>query len=296
LLKHNFMVSAVISMPEKFGISYSKHKIRNYNYADLNKIAKKYGIDFYKVKSSKDIAKHYKTIRNASPDLILVAGWYYMVPCFIRKIAKYGAWGIHASLLPLYRGGAPLVWSMINGDKKTGVTLFKLDNGVDTGEIIAQSPFSINFNDKIDDLYRKATLASKRIILNALRNIDEIKLQPQTVKPDIVYPQRKPKDGKINLNDSALKIYNFIRAQSKPYPGSFSTLGGKRITFWNVKYVKHVPNSENTGFRQVFKKANKGFVRLRYGFLEILYCRYGSEDGGFHNIASKKNLWGKYLG
>jgi methionyl-tRNA formyltransferase len=295
LLNNNFSVVAVFSIPLKFEISYSKHEIKNYNYADLNKIAKRNGIDFYRVKSSSGIIKYCKTIRNNSPDVILVAGWYYMVPRLIRKIAKYGAWGLHASLLPSYRGGAPLVWSMINGDKETGVTLFRLDNGVDSGDIIAQGSFPINFKDSIVDVYRKATSVSKRIILNAIKNIEKIEFQPQTENFNIIYPQREPKDGRINLDDSALNIYNFIRAQSKPYPGAFSMVDGKKITFWKVKYFKHVPNLENIGVREIFQKENQGFVKLRYGFLEVLYCRYGSRDGKFYNIANMENLWGKHL-
>ena len=68
---------------------------------------------------------------------MLFIGWYYIVPKSLRSLAKYGAWGIHASLLPKYAGGAPLSWAIINGEKKTGVTLFKLESGIDNGDIFS---------------------------------------------------------------------------------------------------------------------------------------------------------------
>jgi methionyl-tRNA formyltransferase len=295
LLENKFTVEAIFSIPEKFRISYSKNKIKNYNYAGLNDVAKKYNIDFFEVKSSKDTANFYKTIHDISPDIILVVGWYYIVPRRIREIAKYGAWGIHASLLPSYRGGAPLVWAIINGEKKAGVTLFRLDDSVDSGDIIAQKSFPIDFEDTIGSVYLKATVSSKQIILNAIKDADNVRFLPQAYKSLVSYSQRKPEDGKINLGDPALKVYNFIRAQSKPYPGAFSSVMGKKIIFWKIKHFKHIPNAENIRVGEIFKKTDRGFIKLKDGFLEILYCKYGSREGDFYAVASKSRLWGHYL-
>ncbi len=87
-----------------------------------------------------------------------------MVPKAIREIPTYGAWGIHASLLPKYAGGAPLVWAIIEGEKETGITLFKMDSGVDDGDIIEQRNFPIASTDTIKEVYDKATLASKKVL------------------------------------------------------------------------------------------------------------------------------------
>ena len=153
-----------------------------------------------------------------------------MIPQSIRELVKYGAWGIHASLLPNYAGGAPLSWAIINGEKETGITLFRMEDGVDDGDIIAQKSFTIEYEDAIKEVYEKATIASKDILKNVLTNIKDIKPIPQNKVEIEIYPQRSPKDGKIDLTKSSEEIYNFIRAQSSPYPGAFiTTSDGKKL-------------------------------------------------------------------
>lgn len=232
LLDNEFSVSAIFSMNEKFKISYSKEKVKNYNYSDLQQIAKQYNIPYYIVDSDKEkkLSEYENVVSKLQPDIILVMGWYYMIPANIRNIAKYGAWGIHASLLPKYAGGAPLVWAIINGEGKTGVSLFKLDDGIDDGDIIAQKEFDILSTDSIKDVYHKATDTSKELLVSVLKNIPDIKFIKQDKTKIEVYPQRKPDDGEINLSLPANAIYNFIRAQSDPYPGAFiRTSDGKKL-------------------------------------------------------------------
>ena len=154
-----------------------------------------------------------------------------MIPKEIRDLAKYGAWGVHASLLPRYAGGAPLVWAMINGEKKAGVTLFRFSDGVDDGEIICQKSFSIGFEDTIKEVYDKAIVITKDIIIREIKRVSRTKLKPQDRSKVEVYPQRFPDDGEIDLNQNALDLYNFIRAQSFPYPGAFiRTKDGKKLS------------------------------------------------------------------
>jgi methionyl-tRNA formyltransferase len=153
-----------------------------------------------------------------------------MVPKKIRDIATYGTWGIHASMLPNYAGGAPLVWAIINGETETGVTLFKLDDGVDDGDIIEQEIIVIENVDTIKEVYEKVIIVSKTILLKALKNISKIVFKPQDKSKIKVFPQRKPQDGELDLTKPAQEIYNFIRAQSSPYPGAFiKTSDGKKL-------------------------------------------------------------------
>ena len=241
LLQRKFKISAIFTIPPKFKISYSKKEVTNYNYSDLKTIAGKFYIKTYTVNSrpGKTIGDYQKIIAKISPDVIIAAGWYYMVPKKIRDIPTYGAWGIHASLLPNYAGGAPLVWAMINGEKKTGVTLFKLDKGVDDGDIIAQKAFPIEFDDTIKEVYEKATESSKELLALALRNPRRLRFKPQNREGMRVYSQRTPADGRIDLTKSAREIYNFIRAQSAPYPGAFiETRDGKKIYIEKAMMVK----------------------------------------------------------
>lgn len=223
LISNSFIPKAIFSIPEKFNISYSSQKVRNSNYANLKVIADQYAIPFYEIDSvdGKRTTDYENILQQFHLDLILVLGWYYMLPSTTRNLAKHGAWGIHASLLPNYAGGAPLNWAIINGEQETGVTLFRMDDGVDDGDIILQESFPIDLEDTIKDVYEKATDASKRILLSTLTNINNIQFIPQNKNQIKIYPQRKPEDGLIDLSKPALDIYNFIRAQSSPYPGAF---------------------------------------------------------------------------
>jgi len=232
LLDNALKIERVFTIPQEFSISYSDKKVRNYNYANLHELAGQYNIPCHEIESGegKRITDYYDELIALQPDVILVLGWYYMVPKKIRDTARYGAWGIHASLLPKYAGGAPLVWAIINGETETGVTLFKLDDGVDDGDIIAQQKIPISYTDTIREVYAKATEASKAILFNTLTNSSDIRFTSQDKSKIEIWPQRSPDDGEIDLDWPAEKIYNFIRAQAPPYPGAFiRTADGKKI-------------------------------------------------------------------
>ena len=235
LLSKNHSIVAVFSIPKEFNISYSDIKVKNSNFADIKLIAKKNSIPHFEVDSvlGKKISDYSLEIKKLKPDVILVLGWYYMVPKVIRDIPKHGAWGIHASLLPKYAGGAPLVWSIIQGEKETGVTLFRMDSGVDDGDIIAQKSFPILENDTIKEVYEKAGALSINILDKTL-NSSDIQFIPQDKNKIELYPQRSPKDGLIDWSWDVKRIKNFIRAQTKPYPGAYTILNNKKITIWDA--------------------------------------------------------------
>lgn len=231
-----FEVQAIFSIPEYFDISYSEEKVKISNYCDLKKYAEELKVPYFLINSSEGsrITDHIDIIKKLETDVILVMGWYYMVPDKIRKLAKFGAWGLHASLLPKYAGGAPLVWAIINGEKKTGVSLFKLDNGVDNGDLIKQIQFSIDENDNIKTIYQKATKASKKIVKDTLSKPENLLFTPQDQSKIEVWPQRSPSDGEIDWELSPKQIKDFIRAQTKPYPGAWTIINEKKITIWDA--------------------------------------------------------------
>jgi methionyl-tRNA formyltransferase len=232
LISIDFVPTAIFSIPQEFNISYSEKKVKNSNYADLKEIAQKHNIDYYEVDSidGKKTKDYEPIINDMNLDLILVLGWYYMIPSSIRNLTKHGAWGIHASLLPKYAGGAPLNWAIINGEKETGVTLFRMDEGVDDGDIIAQKRFDIEYSDSIKEVYERATIVSKELLEEVLVDMKNIHFRKQNKDLIEIYPQRNPKDGEIDLTKSSTELYNFIRAQSNPYPGAYiKTKDGKKL-------------------------------------------------------------------
>lgn len=238
LIKKNFIPKAIFSSPQEYIISHSEKKVKNFNYANLKEIADENNIPFYEIDSveGKRTKDYESVLKKSCLDLILVLGWYYIMPKSIRELAKFGAWGIHASLLPKYAGGAPLTWAIINGEKYAGITLFRLDDGVDDGDIILQKSFPIGFEDTIKEVYESATTLSNQILFESMKNINDIKFRPQDKSKIEYYPQRKPEDGEIDLSKSANEIYNFVRAQSSPYPGAFiKTVDGKKIIIEKIR-------------------------------------------------------------
>ena len=236
LLDSSVNVEAVFYIPEYFKISYSEEPVRNYNYADIRSIADSNGIPSFEVDSEKGkrFTDYSKAIEKIAPDVILVMGWYYMIPKTIRVMARYGAWGIHSSLLPKYAGGAPLVWAIIEGCKETGVTLFRMEDGVDDGDIIAQKTIPIEDTDTIREVYDRATTASKELLKQIFVQKKPFTFTPQNKDKTEIYPQRKPEDGLINWNWDNKRIKNFIRAQTKPYPGAFFLVNGKKVIIWDA--------------------------------------------------------------
>jgi len=229
LIENNFEISAIFTIPQEFTIK-GNEKVKNTNYADLEIISKTQNIPLYYVDENRSLGTYEDIIKKINPDIILVLGWYYIVPKTIREIPKFGACGIHASMLPKYAGWAPLVWAIINGEEETGVTFFQLDNSTDGGDIIAQKSFIIDTNDTIKEVYDMATKISLSILLDTLPIIGTLNFKQQDKKKLEVYNKRNPDDGKIDFQKPSQEIYNFIRAQSTPYPGAFfTTIDGKKI-------------------------------------------------------------------
>lgn len=294
MIENGFVPKIVVSIPREFNISYSRQKVVNSNYANLKEVADAYTIPFIEVDSvdGMRIKDYEPVLAGMKLDLILVLGWYYMIPKSTRELAKYGAWGIHTSLLPKYAGGAPLVWAIINGEKETSVTLFRMDDGVDDGDIIAQRSFDIGFEDSIKEVYQKATDTSKDILQEVLADIENVCFVSQDKSAIEYYPQRSPEDGMIDWNQSAQKIYDFIRAQSLPYPCAFSVLGNVRLKFLNSKVI----DLENFKYRigEIVRIDDKAMIATKDKFIEPETIIDGEKQFQFKDYARVNNLWGGY--
>ncbi len=165
------------------------------------------------------------------PQLCLVVGWYWILPpATISKVSQ-GTLGIHASLLPRYRGFSPLVWTLINGEKEGGVSLFYFDEGTDSGDIVSQKKFPIEGNDTIADVLQQAeSLSIQMIRENYTLLLNNKAARYKQNQASATYcTRRKPEDGIIDWNLPNHRIYNFIRAQTDPYPGAFTYLGSQKI-------------------------------------------------------------------
>jgi methionyl-tRNA formyltransferase len=228
-------IAGIVTLPETFAISYAPDGVRNVLHVDLRTVAARESIPVHVMRGPMTDPILVDQFRSWQPDVILVAGWYHLVPREIREIAP--ALGLHASLLPDYSGGAPLVWAMINGEQKTGITLFRLGDGVDDGPILGQAEEPILESDTIATLYERIEGAGQRLLGTYLPKIAagtaEYRLQDESKRR--LFPQRKPTDGLIDWNQPARRIYDFIRAQTRPYPGAYSSYNGMTLKVWRAE-------------------------------------------------------------
>lgn len=195
-----------------------------------------------------------------------------------------------------------MVWAIINGEPKTGITFFKLADGVDNGPIVGQRETPIADDDTIATLYNRIENLGVELIMEYLPSIAarNVKLTVQDESKRRIFPQRSPEDGLIDWTKSSQEIYNFIRAQTKPYPGAFTFWKGEKLTIWESRIIiDHPENSDVPG--KILDDQNGMFVRTGTGVLEILSLRYkdGETSGSdFRKIFSLSNavLGGKFHG
>jgi UDP-4-amino-4-deoxy-L-arabinose formyltransferase/UDP-glucuronic acid dehydrogenase (UDP-4-keto-hexauronic acid decarboxylating) len=175
-----------------------------------------------------------ETIRAASPDLIFSFYYRSMLGKEILSIPRLCAMNLHGSLLPKYRGRAPVNWVLVNGETETGVTLHVMTEKPDAGDIVAQAAVPIAFEDTALTLYGKMEKAATRLLSEILPGIaaGEIPRRRNELEKGSYFGGRKPEDGRIDWNRSAVEIYNLVRAVTRPYPGAFATLSGEKCLVW----------------------------------------------------------------
>ena len=238
IIEAGHTVAGIVTIPETFSIKYKEEaerkKVKNYLYSDFNDFEKYYNIPVIEVKGN--LSEYQDRIAEMKPDFILVIGWYYLIPKQMLELAPKGAAGIHGSLLPKYRGNAPFVWAIINGEKETGISFFYFDDGIDTGDIIAQSAIPIEETDTIKEVLEKAQLSSVEILLENLPGIASgmVERRAQDHSKATYFPRRTPDDGLIDWSWDVKRIRDFIRAQTKPYPGAYTIINDKKIIIWDA--------------------------------------------------------------
>lgn len=235
----------VITAPREFRISYAPQGVTNVLHADFESLARERGIPCVTMTGKMTDSEILAAVRAWQPDLFVVVGWYHLVPRALRELAP--AVGMHASLLPDYCGGAPLVWAIINGEKRTGISLFRLADGVDDGPIYAQAEEAIRDDDTIATLYARIEERGLGLLRDTLPKIASGTAQPreQDASRRRVFPQRTPDDGRIDWVWPARRVYDFVRAQTRPYPGAFALFNGEKVHVWRAR----VAGEGGAGFR-----------------------------------------------
>jgi len=214
------------------------------DYATFDDITKTNNIPLYKIKKIDETAIN--EIQKQKPDIIFVFGWSQLLSNTLLKLPPKGCIGMHPTLLPRGRGRAAIPWALIKGLDKTGLTLFYLGEGADTGDIIGQKEIILDFTDDATSLYEKVILAGRDLISEFLPklNRDTAPRIKQNENDATFWPKRIPDDGLIDWNKSSMELYNWIRGLTHPYPGAFTFYKNKRIYIFSAKYVDIKSNVE----------------------------------------------------
>jgi len=234
LLEQNITISYIVSLNDEQAKKWNVS-----GYCSFDKLSKKYNIPIYypksyslKEKEDLDFFQHH------SFDLLILGGWQRLIPDDVLSTLKIGGVGVHGSseMLPKGRGRSPVNWSLIEGKNKYILQLFLMTPGIDDGDILDFQTFDINKWDTCRTLYYKISIVQKQKLLELIPKLikNEFKRIPQTGEPTF-YPKRTPDDGLINWNQTSEKLYDFIRAITKPYPGAFSYLDNKKIKIWKAQ-------------------------------------------------------------
>lgn len=178
-------------------------------------------------------------LKKINPDVICVVAYGKILPKEILEIAKYGCINVHGSLLPQYRGAAPIQWAVLNGDKTTGITTMYMDEGMDTGDIILKRKVEIGENETTGELWNKLSKIGGELLVETLKNIENGTAPREKQGENFTMAPMLNKDmAKINWEDkNSEEIKNLVRGLN-PIMGAYSFIDNKKVKFWKVEKLE----------------------------------------------------------
>lgn len=218
----------------------------------------------------------------------------------ILRIPKRGAYNMHGSLLPRYRGRACINWAVLMGETETGATLHVMDEKADTGDIVGQKEVSIEFEDTALRVTHKVADAAHDLLLDVVPLLREEKAPhvPQNHADASYFGGRKPEDGKINWGDPATKIYNLMRAVTHPFPGAFTCFRNKKLFVWRG-WPRDAEEMSDQAGKVVMFDEQKG-LRVETGkgafYIESLQLENENEMHAGDFCRAHPEIVGAYLG
>lgn len=240
LISHGYEIAAVITQPDK-----AKGRSKALIPTPVKECALKHDIPVYQPEKVRD-SETVEMLKRLDPDAIVVAAYGQILPESILNIPKYGCINIHASILPKYRGAAPIEWAIIDGEKKTGVTTMYMEKGLDTGDMIEKAEVDIEPYDTGESLQNKLAEVGAELIISTLEALEN-KTAARTVQDDSAscYAHMLKKEmGNIDFTKAAVEIERLIRGLI-PWPCAYTTIDGKSVKIYKAE-VKKLDEKEQT--------------------------------------------------
>jgi methionyl-tRNA formyltransferase len=231
LLSSSHLVAAVFTQPDR-----PSGRGEKLSQPPVKQVAKERAVPTYqpeKLKTAEPV------FREVGADAFVVVAYGKILPEWLLDIPKLGAYNLHASLLPKYRGAAPIHWAIANGETVTGVTTMKLDAGMDTGDLLLRKEVAIGADETIAELQERLSILGAPLMLETLDLLERRALRsiPQNPQLATYAPMLKKADGELRWEWSSTQIYNRVRAFN-PWPGTHTSLGGHRLRIWKARPVE----------------------------------------------------------
>lgn len=231
LVKEGYEVPLVVCQPDK-----PKGRGNKLQPPPVKEYALKYNLEVFQPEKVKNNPDAISKIASCKPDFLVVVAYGKILPKDLLEVPKYAPINVHFSLLPKYRGAAPVNWAIINGETETGVTTMKMDEGLDTGDMLLTRSIPIEKDDTAITLSEKLSIIGADLLIETLKNYDKITPIKQDHSAHTYAPIIKKEDGKIDFNKSAVVIERMIRG-FQPWPTAYCYFKGKMVKFFKAEVV-----------------------------------------------------------
>ena len=233
LIDSRHEIQAVVTQPDK-----PKGRKGELTPSPVKVVAEEKGIKVYQPLKVRD-EEFVETLRAYNPDVIVVVAFGQIIPLSILKMPKFGCVNIHGSLLPKYRGAAPIQWAVLDGEKETGITTILMDEGIDTGDILLKKTIKIDTYETSGSLFDKLMALGAETILETLDELEKGSLTPikQGENPTAYAKMLTKAMGLIDFTRPAKELDCFVRGMD-PWPSAYTLLSGKTLKLWKVRPVE----------------------------------------------------------
>lgn len=269
LIQAGHELIGVVTQPDK-----PKGRGKSLMATPVKEVALKHQIPVYQPQKVRE-TEFTENLRRLAPDVIVVAAFGQIITKEILEIPRYGCINVHASLLPAYRGAAPIQWAVINGEKESGVTIMQMDEGLDTGDMIDKVVVPLAEDETGGSLFDKLSQAGARLCVKVLKDLEEGKAvrEKQPEKSTTAYASMiSKKMGEVNWNESAKSIEQLIRGLN-PWPSAYTKLQGKTLKLWQAQVEEQEEEGRPGEILRVEKdafyvKTGKGLLKIKEVQLE----------------------------
>jgi methionyl-tRNA formyltransferase len=242
LVAEKFTIQLVITNPDE--PRGRGHKVQP---SPVKEAALKHGLAVYQpAKVKTDETREY--LSQYHPDAIVIVAYGHIVPQWMIDLPRLGCINLHASLLPKYRGAAPIAWAIIRGEKETGVTTMKIDAGMDTGDMLLERREPIRDDDTTETLGERLSVTGADLMIETLRKLERGEITPRPQNHDLatLAPRLKKEDGVIDWSLAAEEIERRVRGLA-PWPGAYTSFRGKRLHIWRAEAVAAEGSNASAG-------------------------------------------------